>query len=754
MKEKFLPSGLLLALLLLGDCQAPRSGQVLWHSDQYVLYRDSVVQRPFVARVLSPTELVSNYKSGAQPGPPSRWKMSQPAPAFPQYQSDYPLADALYNLALEGMANALAPDSTFRTGREEAGAWSRDISYSIILSLAALQPRVARHSLLRKVKNGRILQQAYPVATDRMVWALAAWELYKVTGDQGWIREAYPIIRNTLEEDLQNIYDAPSGLFRGGSSFPGSREQTYPEWMQPADIYESENLGTNVLFYQANVILSAMAALLNERPAAARYHQLAVIIKKGINDGLWVPEKGYYGQYRYGRYFKIRSPRSEALGEAMAILFGVTDIGRQKAIVEKTPVTPFGMTSIYPQVLQNLPYPNQGIWPLVQAYWFLAAAKAGNEAALMASMSALYRPAALLLTHQENGVARTVEAANQPNTSHMLESLAGHLGLIYKGLYGLDFQPQSLVFKPVVPRPLKGRRRLTNFRYRQAILDIEMTGYGNQIRSITLDNQKLPGATVPGSLSGRHTVRIELANKDLNADKTNQVAVAFSPATPVVTLAGGLLAWNPVPGAVAYKVLKNGKLLLRTQVHSVPVPADEDYAEYQVLAEDAREQESFANEPVVAAPEQVRQRYELEALAGPGKEAVRGFSGTGFVAIGRQQHTRLRLPVTVPETGWYALDFRYANAAGPAQSGNTCALRALRNGKDLVGTIVLPPRGHNAGSDWGFTNAVQLKLTRGSHTLFLSFEPANENWQGEGNDTLLDYMRLTRIKNEAEPGGN
>jgi hypothetical protein len=646
------------------------------------------------------------------------------------------------------MANAVAPDSTFQTGPAEAGSWSRDISYSIILSLAALQPRVARHSLLRKVKNGRILQEAYPVATDRMVWALAAWELYKVTGDQGWVREAYPIIRNTLEEDLQNLYNAQRGLFRGGLFFPGPREQTYPEWMQPADIYESENLGTNVLFYQANEILSAMAALLNERPAAARYHQLAVIIKKGINDGLWVPEKGYYSQYRYGRYFKIRSPRAEALGEAMAILFGVTDIGRQKAIMEKTPVTPFGLTSIYPQVLQIPPYPNQGIWPLAQAYWFLAAAKAGNEAALMASMSALYRPAALLLTHQETG-GRTPNA----NTSPMLESMAGHFGLIYKGLYGLDFQPQSLVFKPVVPRALKGRRRLSNFRYRQAILDIEMTGYGNQIRSITLDNQKLPGATLPGTLSGRHTVRIVLANKDLQADKINPVAVAYAPATPVVTLSGGLLAWNPVPGAVLYTVLKNGKLLLRTQVHSVPAPADEDYAEYQVIAEDARGHESFANEPVEVAPGKVRQRYELETGAVPGKEAVTGFSGAGFVAISGQRHTRLHLPVTVPETGWYALDFRYANGAGPVLAGAGGTLRTLRKGPDLMGTIVLPPRGQNAWSEWGFTNAVQLKLTRGSHNLLLSFEPANEI-PGQGNEALLDYMRLTRIKNEAEPGGN
>jgi glycogen debranching enzyme len=762
MKKRILPVAILLALLLLSVCRTPKqSRQLIWQSERFALYRDSVVQPPFVARVLSPTELVSTYQSLAKPAPAtaSRWKMSRPTAAFPRYQSDYPVVDALYNLALEEMVKAVEPDSTFRTGQEWAGVWTRDISYSILLSMAVLQPRVSRYSLLRKVKNGRIIQDtgtggAYPVSSDRMVWALAAWELYKVTGQEDWLRQAYPIIKNSLEDDLKNIYDPRTSLFRGESSFLDWREQTYPAWMQPADIYESESLGTNAVFYQAAVILSAMASLLHDMPAAAKYHQLAVSIKQGINEQFWLPGKGYYGQYRYGRTFKILSPRAEALGEALAILFGITDIDRQKSLVEKTPVTAFGIPSIYPQIPNIPPYHNNGIWPFVQAYWSLATAKGGNEVALMESMSALYRPAALLLTNKENFVAATGDAAGtQINSSNMLWSLAGNLSLVYKVLFGLDFQPHSLVFKPVVPRALKGRRQLSNFRYRRALLDIEMTGYGNQIRSIRLDNQSLPGAAVPASLVGRHTVKIELADKELHTDKINKVAVAFSPATPVVTHAAGTLAWNRVPGAVAYQVLKNGKLLLRTQMRTVPLPAGEEYAEYQVIAEDGQGHESFANEPLIVAPAATRQIYELESGA-PAPRAATGYSGRGYVAISRQQNTRLHLPVTVPEAAWYAIDFRYANGAGPINTSNKCALRALHNGPVFIGTIVMPQRGDQAWSDWGFTNAVQVKLSRGSHPLALTFEPANENMHGEVNEALLDYMRLTRIKSEAGPGSN
>jgi hypothetical protein len=240
--------------------------------------------------------------------------------------------------------------------------------------------------------------------------------------------------------------------------------------------------------------------------------------------------------------------------------------------------------------------------------------------------------------------------------------------------------------------------------------------------------------------------------RDNTAARINKVALAFSPHTPVVTHTAGALAWEQVAGAVRYKVLKNGRLLLSTQVRTVKVPAQE-YAEYQVIAVDTGGHESFANEPVIVAAGQVRQLYELETLAAKATLPYTGFSGTGFVALSKQANTRLRLPVSVPQTGWYAIDFRYANGAGPLHGSNTCALRTLRNGRNQIGTMVLPPRGTGQWSDWGFTNAVQVRLTGGSHILSLTFEPANENMEGEGDEVLLDYMRLTRIKEETGKTG-
>ncbi|AKQ46615.1 glycogen debranching protein [Rufibacter radiotolerans] len=681
----------------------------------------------------------------------STWKMTRNTASFPQYQSGYPVLDAVYNLALEEMVNAVEPDSTFRTGKEWAGVWTRDISYSIILSMAALQPRVAKYSLMRKVKNGRIVQDtgtggAYPASSDRMVWAVAAWELYKVTGDQNWLKEAYPIIQNSLEDDLKNVYNPQTGLFKGESSFLDWREQTYPAWMQPADIYQSENLGTNAVFYQANRILSEMATLLQDAPAAAKYQNLAQKVKQGINQYLWMPDKGYYGQFLYGRNYLSLSPKAEALGEALTVLFDIADPERQKQLVANTPVTPFGITCIYPQIPNIPPYHNNGIWPFVQSYWSLAAAKVKNEAALVESMSAIYRPAALWLTNKENFVATNGDyAGTQINSSNMLWSLAGNLSMTYKVIFGMEYKANSLVLKPVVPKAFAGNKKLTNFTYRNAVLHIEMEGHGDQIKTITLDNQPLPNAEIPGNLRGQHTVKIVLANNTLPEGTVNRVPVAFSPVTPSVTFAKGALSWRPVEGAQQYRVLRNGQQVEKTQSTAFKT-SDQGYAEYQVIAVDGKGHESFASEPLVVAPASNQKIYEAEALMAKASLPYKGFSGKGFIEVSKTKNTSVIFTVSVPETGVYAIDFRYANGEGPINTENKCAIRSLKQGNSFLGTVVLPQRGTGEWSDWGFTNSVQVKLEKGTQKLTLSFEPANENMNGAINRALVDYLRLTKIE--------
>ncbi|AKD02081.1 family 78 glycoside hydrolase catalytic domain [Pontibacter korlensis] len=680
----------------------------------------------------------------------THWKLTKDISAFPQYTSNYPIVDALYNMALEEMQMDIEPDSTFRTGKEWAGVWTRDISYSIILGMAQLQPKVSMYSLMRKVKDGRIVQDtgtggAYPVSTDRMVWAVAAWEVYKATGDQKWLRETYAIIKKSLEEDYKNAYNTETGMVRGESSFLDWREQTYPLWMQPADIYESENLGTNAVHYQANIAAAQMAELLNDSEGAAKFRKVAEGIKEGMNKLLWQAEKGYYGQYLYGRNYKILSLRAEALGEALSVLYGVADEARRKTVVASTPVTDYGTPSIYPQIPGIPPYHNNGIWPFVQAYWSLAAAKAGNGEALAESISAIYRPAALFLTNKENFVSSNGDyAGTQINSDRQLWSVAGNLSMVYKVFFGMDMQVDKMVLKPFVPKAFAGERKLSNVKYRNAILNLEMSGFGNEIKSITMDGKSLERAEIPGDLTGSHTIKIELANNETGG-KYNHTAYYTSPDMPKVTYAAGKLTWPAVEGAVAYQVIRNGEELEKTESTSLAVEAN-SYAEYMVLAIDANGVTSFGSEPVVVVPDKYKLVYELEKSAPKARLPYRDFSGTGFVEISKKQNTSIKVEVAVPEDGVYAIDFRYANGNGPINTENKAAIRTLKKGSEFIGTIVLPQRGTDEWNNWGFTNAVEVSLKKGKHTLSLTFEPHNENMNGEINQAMVDYMRVVKIK--------
>ncbi len=289
------------------------------------------------------------------------------------------------------------------------------------------------------------------------------------------------IIRNSIEDDLQNAYDKETGMVRGESSFLDWREQTYPRWMQPSDIFESENLGTNAVHYEANKVLARMA-----RPAATTCCSQASITKSlhrsklASTNTFGYRSNNIMDNTSIGRKYKTVSPRSETLGEALCVLFGIANEQQQRSIVKRMPVTTYGAPCIWPDIPGIPPYHNNAVWPFVQSYWMWAAAKTGNEQQVMESISAIYRQAALFLTNKENFVAENGDySGTQINSSNMLWSLSGNISIVHKILFGIQFLENGLQFEPFVPAAWKGKRTLTNFKYRNAVLNIELQGEGN-----------------------------------------------------------------------------------------------------------------------------------------------------------------------------------------------------------------------------------------------------------------------------------
>src|SRR5690242_9910996 len=93
-------------MLTIENSFAQQQDKPNWQSKEYSVYGDSIIQdNRYVAKALSSTEMTSNYQSAQDKAPSkdnllsSHWVMSKDASAFPQYKSDYPVSDAIYNMS-------------------------------------------------------------------------------------------------------------------------------------------------------------------------------------------------------------------------------------------------------------------------------------------------------------------------------------------------------------------------------------------------------------------------------------------------------------------------------------------------------------------------------------------------------------------------------------------------------------------------------------------------------------------------------
>ena len=672
------------------------------------------------------------------------WELKTDISSKPIYRSEQPIVDALFNMSLEESLLNIEADSTLRTGAKWGGVWTRDVSYSILLAFAYHEPEIAKISLLKKVNRDRIIQDtgsggAYPVSSDRTTWSLAAWEIYKTTGDKVWLRKAFNIIKNTLLDDYHNL-KSNTGMYRGESSFLDWREQTYPKWMNNKDIYISQNLGTNVVHFQAHVILSKMAKILGE-PFEA-YDQIAGSLKTAINKELWIEDKGYYGQYLYGETYLNVSTRFEALGEALAILFDVADEDKASSIIEKSPVTEFGTTCVFPQIPGIPPYHNNAIWPFVQSYWNLAAAKMGNEKVLLHGLASLYRAGALFLTNYENFVADNGDYMGTEINSHrMLWSMAGNLAMVHRVFIGIHFEENGILFSPVIPKNYGGKRTLENFKYRDAIIKIQVDGYGNKIDSFYLDGERRTENFFSAELKGLHEVLIIMSNNDFSDRNINLVKNKSSLTNPQTIVNNDQLTWEKIAAAESYNVYRNGEHFINTPLTSVPI-LTKDFNEYKVCAVDKDGEESFSSSPIIVTDNSNIKTYQFEDYLQKSELPYTNFIGSGFIETSSVMNNELKIDLDMEETQTYYLDIRYSNGTGPWNTDNNCAMRTLYINNEQIGSVVLPQRGADEWSDWGYSNSYKVKLKKGQNRLKLKMEEWNINMDGKINKAMLDYIRI------------
>ena len=740
-------------------------------TDAYRWTGDTIYQNEFKAWAESGEEIRSTYKG--RPGyfmpVEQTWKRKNDISAYPKLTTPNRLHEAIFNMGLDEMVNAVEPDTTLRTGKEWAGVWTRDVSYSIILSMAALQPEASMISLMKKVnKSGQIIQDtgsggAWPISTDRMVWVLAAYEIYKVTGDRAWLEKVYPIAVRSLEKDAKTVM-SEKGLVKGETSFIDWREQSYPRWMQTADISQSEAMGTNVMYAAALEATSKMAAALGKKKEAEKFQARSTALAANIDKTFWMDDKGYYGMYTYGRDNKILNPRHESLGAALSILYDVAPDAHQKEMSQRAPQTPFGPPVFYPQIADIPNYHNNALWPFVASYWTLAQAKAGNEEGTLEGIGSVFRPAALFATNKENLNLDNGDYYTELNSSNMLWSLSGNLGITMRILFGIHFEEDGLKIAPFVPQTLGATRSLDNFSYRGATLDITVNGFGSKVKKLTLNGKELnPDAVIPASkLKGNCKIVVDMDNEPIPAMNLNRVANSKAPITPIAWLTfnadiakdktafPNYLQWNPIEYIAKYLVLRDGEVVGETRQTAFPALEE---GEWQVIGVASDGTQSFASEP-----RSNRKRMDLyfpdsrysatlnsSEVSYKPAEAMQGATKDNkFVEIDKNS-APLNIPFVVPEDGWYSISVRYANGNGPVNTENKAAIRTLTLDDNKAGTLVMPHRGVANWNDWGMSNSIVIPVEKGTHSLGIIYLPEDENMNIDTNHAILDKIVVEKF---------
>ncbi len=123
------------------------------------------------------------------------------------------------------------------------------------------------------------------------------------------------------------------------------------------------------------------------------------------------------------------------------------------------------------------------------------------------------------LSEQENTFAEFYELdkSSEKDRRRQLWSDAGYLGMVYKGLFGMEFQKGAIEFSPTKVEGKDGILKtnetisLLNVKYRKAILDVYITGSGSNVTSFKLNGKVQARPTMDGWVTGRQLIEIEVA---------------------------------------------------------------------------------------------------------------------------------------------------------------------------------------------------------------------------------------------------
>jgi len=280
------------------------------------------------------------------------------------------------------------------------------------------------------------------------------------------------------------------------------------------------------------------------------------------------------------------------------------------------------------------------------------------------------------------------------------------------------------------------------------MLDITVAGWGSKITIFKLDGKSVAEAKIPGTITGRHSIYIEMDGKTPGNNSINLRNNEFSLATPTVVRNGNLLQWNKIKDATGYDIYENAKHIVTTSDTAYHLKSEKGLCEYQVQCISKDISPSFLSNPVQVYQAATKLHIETDKDI-PDRRFVKadGYSGKGYTVLEIPDNEDLKISASIEHEGNYLVSFRFSNGNGDFTTDYNCAIRSLYvNGKP-VSVVVFPQmEAKNNWSYWSFTAPVKVHLIKGLNAIALKYDPWNENMSGVSNKAYIDFVKLIRSR--------
>ncbi|MDE5688889.1 MAG: hypothetical protein K2I18_09765 [Paramuribaculum sp.] len=618
------------------------------------------------------------------------------------------LVDAAYSLGVSATEALLSADSV---GAEEwFEIWQRG---------ALMDCERSRELLARAVSPGMTVDDAgWPLRTTRGLWVLAALEVYRAGGSGEWLGFASEVARNILAADTAVILDRHTGLVRGYGAIGQCNAKQWPRWMDNVGKYECMTLLDNSIEAGACNALADMLHSLGDKDSTV-WRSKASDIGNAVNTYLWQPDQRRYGEFLYAGVYPIASRIADNVAQPLAMLLGIPTDEMCSLILRNTPRLSVGMPDFYPSPAGTPPVSASGISPMLESLWALAGAhysSGGNVDAAYAS----------ILRNVFAGSTVSFQAAAASST------------VALRVFAGLTLKDDRLEFHPSVPHFLRHGLKLSGVKYRNSVLDINISGGGNRIAGFAVDGIESRAHFVDSALAGRHRVDIQLANNTFAGDEIAVANQEWTPGVPEIEWKAdrkGVIT-DHSPG-IMYYMYVNGALYDTFNSTTFTLPDAQAFERICVVPVSKSGLYGLSSSPHDYILSGSVKTVQAEDFAEGGTALVRDRRlSARFVETSEKCNPLIVIEATVASGGNYMFRLCYANGSAPER----CAIRSLRiNGKS-AGAFVLPGRGDGWWLSTGYSNALNAPLRAGVNVIEIGYMP-------ESGDViaLIDYLRITAL---------